>query len=1139
MKIHELIKGVTEAGCMCLVNLVYNDNDSRDKLGEMGVCEIITNILRIHTVNAEVVTAGCLAMKNISANSTRNKVLFGDCGSCEVMVSIMQLYIHNIPLLESICWAIRNLSSIETNRIKLYSNGICDKLIDILTLHSDKISICEQICAIIANMAISKEYTIPLGITGACHMIISVVKSHRFEIGVIQQGFSAIRNLATNSINNEKFYDCGTCELVSSLLMYHNKVILLVKAGCWAVRNLSVYEKNRILLGKFSICETLTYIIREHNLISVIIEKACRAIMNLIQGNKENKRKFLEAGINDILLLIVEDFNVSFRAREYSYLTLSHLDVNNINDNNNNDKVNNRDNDDDINDENDNDHIKESNVSYVVKLLHDGKYSVSTCMMALAATLKTHVHIPEIVEQGSLAMTHLAQHPPNKVRLEAAGACELLLEVLKLHNMVEVVVEAGYILSTYIASSEIIQNSCVLLTQIHKLKLKLNFDDLDTCENILLGLSAHIMIPNVVDTVLNTIQTMAKVFVQQKVINNTYDVIATVINQYLLTNTNIIILATETLTILCNLSNKNRSCDIDRPYLCDTLVTLINSNNDDYLIVKWTCSAIKSLSQQSLCRIRFINMKIFEILVYLLNKHISIVEVVVEVCRTIVIFATYDYTHGTSTYSSTDNPRNICEILLNVLQIHRTTSEVIESACWTIDNLTTGGIDLNRRLFLSLFMEDLLLSISEDSDLSLNSREFARRALCNLQLPISARDVRIVTITDVILGLRQVLNLPNEIEFVSRVLDSIPIIINKDKINHKLLGTTDGVLDAIILILKKNISDENICMKVLIALKILCRYDVEVSSSCEDTIAMLSSMNVSETVMNCIQQHLVIPTVVEEGFWVIRNISTNSINKYQLLQFRVMDTIVAGLLTHPDLKGVCKAGCMCLVNLVYNDNDSRDKLGEMGVCEIITNILRIHTVNAEVVTAGCLAMKNISANSTRNKVLFGDCGSCDVLVSILSTHSENPNVIEQCLWTLRNLSTLDDNRYKFFTNGLCEIFIPIMKIHIRIPNICEQSCAVIVNLTLYDKNRNILGEHGACEFILSVIKTHCNVSSVVEQACSAILNLNSCNIINQKRMVQAGADYIIRNPSNDLTLSNEAREQAKKALQSIECFYLS
>jgi hypothetical protein len=165
----------------------------------------------------------------------------------------------------------------------------------------------------------------------------------------------------------------------------------------------------------------------------------------------------------------------------------------------------------------------------------------------------------------------------------------------------------------------------------------------------------------------------------------------------------------------------------------------------------------------------------------------------------------------------------------------------------------------------------------------------------------------------------------------------------------------------------------------------------------------------------------------------------------------------------------------------------------------------------------CSSILNISANNSENKKKLGELGCCETLIEILvlsgftATSDNNPktnnnitgkpsldgnpslvamSLIKIVCGTIQNLSVDDGNKKRFGEIGCCEALIYVLLIFMENPVITWEVFSAIRNVSLNnDFNMKLFGLLGTLELLTKTLIMHVNNPEVVKQICGALRRL--------------------------------------------------
>ena len=183
-----------------------------------------------------------------------------------------------------------------------------------------------------------------------------------------------------------------------------------------------------------------------------------------------------------------------------------------------------------------------------------------------------------------------------------------------------------------------------------------------------------------------------------------------------------------------------------------------------------------------------------------------------------------------------------------------------------------------------------------------------------------------------------------------------------------------------------------------------------------------------------------------------------------------------------------------IFDLSVKDGTKAAKLAELGVCELIVDVMKKHNhyQNVSVAHQWIKAVSALTRNCDRCWVRFGKAGLCPMLINILIYHSSSADFVEY--W-----------------------------------------CNVVGNMAIQEDNRKELGELGACSALMYVLeqtlKVHPDGNGIAQWVCKATENLCKGNEANKKRFIAAGFPRIAQGIRQNDGLNEQTKAITSRAMQ--------
>ena len=164
----------------------------------------------------------------------------------------------------------------------------------------------------------------------------------------------------------------------------------------------------------------------------------------------------------------------------------------------------------------------------------------------------------------------------------------------------------------------------------------------------------------------------------------------------------------------------------------------------------------------------------------------------------------------------------------------------------------------------------------------------------------------------------------------------------------------------------------------------------------------------------------------------------------------------------PDLPAErAEEACARIFDISVRDGAKAAKLAELGVCELIVDVMKLHNHyrNVSVAHQWIKAVSALTRNCDRCWVRFGRAGLCPVLINILIFHSASADFVEYWWNVVGNVAIQDENRKELGDLGACEAIMYVLeqtlKVHPDGNGIGQWACKATENLCYggYDPNR--------------------------------------------------------------------------------------
>ena len=250
-------------------------------------------------------------------------------------------------------------------------------------------------------------------------------------------------------------------------------------------------------------------------------------------------------------------------------------------------------------------------------------------------------------------------------------------------------------------------------------------------------------------------------------------------------------------------------------------------------------------------------------------------------------------------------------------------------------------------------------------------------------------------------------------------------------------------------------------------------------------------------VVMALQEHASKANVVTQALLAVAGLAVKSKsdkvhkgNTRKLVEKGAIEIIVTVMQKFQDREDVQRAAGMAIASLGRLENN-RNKFGSVGACELISNALQLHIASHSCVTKLASAVDVLSTNSVANKGKFSALKTVENLLFALNKHEKNVSLVIEVLKSLVNLSSVEGNKNKIFTESTFKLYVRVMKLHEKNDIAAWWSCTIIANGAVGKENLVILGHAKACENVTNVLGKHGEANANVAQwGCNCIVALS-------------------------------------------------
>ena len=296
---------VAQYGIIAITNLTSSAT-IRSKLGSLGVCKLIVQMLHRHGSSDEAAVAvyGLYAVGKLSLNHDVNRRRFGSCGACQEIINTLRRHgDSNHQVADNGMYALAHLAYYNVeNKLKLSHVDTYKIIIQLLKQHGcEHISVASFGLTAVSNLIHTEESKNRFGSLGMCELVLELGQHHRMQPEALANNVVfTIGKLAHNHDQNSEALarQGGTALVLEALRSYGVQRMALAGNGLYALGALS--QSNRAVREKLAeppVCELLTALLLAHavedlsvamyglHLVEVIISTSPKALSFLVSTN--------------------------------------------------------------------------------------------------------------------------------------------------------------------------------------------------------------------------------------------------------------------------------------------------------------------------------------------------------------------------------------------------------------------------------------------------------------------------------------------------------------------------------------------------------------------------------------------------------------------------------------------------------------------------------------------------------------------------------------------------------------------------------------------------------------------------------------------------------------------------------------
>ena len=246
-----MINDILESACMVVANLAYTSGN-KSTMGEIGMCECVTDLLGIHMKTASVVKMGCWAVINLAVSHPGNVDRFYTCSGVNMLMQVMNIHFSDVGIIQWGCLGTAYLATKKENAISARDAGICEMLLRIFDSYLENVGVTEEVCRAVGAVTYEDEQSRIRYSTigGGLERLLQCMDKHTSNAEIMYWACMALVNLSRgNDENKVKLGSLGAITRVTEVLEYHFSNSALVDQCIWVLQMFVAMPSNAKEIG--------------------------------------------------------------------------------------------------------------------------------------------------------------------------------------------------------------------------------------------------------------------------------------------------------------------------------------------------------------------------------------------------------------------------------------------------------------------------------------------------------------------------------------------------------------------------------------------------------------------------------------------------------------------------------------------------------------------------------------------------------------------------------------------------------------------------------------------------------------------------------------------------------------------------
>ena len=942
---------VAKMTCIALDNLIGNREPVRKRMGQHGAMAAVLQVLSTGAIDKATARAACSAAANIISNDPDNASTANQLGGCSVVMACGSAHQDDRGVCYSaLLFCVSMCNAITESTVSFLEHGVCSLLSHTLSSHC-RIKEHVRLCCVAINALCNAETSAP-AMMGTCSIpekLVAAVQHHLQDPAVIIVGIRAMVTLMEGcELNQQRFNSIDTTGVVFCALSLDPIPRSVAENACDCIVFLCRDISTKMQLKQARVCPRMCTLLKLFMMDEDMIVRICLCIRMLSANCVEVKVAFTECSLSES---IIACFKVHCMSRDTG-LQISMT---------------------------------------IWELLQDNmialaEYTGEALCQAVSSLMVKYYQDEECVKYTNRLMKLLARSDENRRILGGSGVCGVIAAAL----------------TTFMTCREVVVE---VLATIHALAVdnKANVELLGfkgVCESVGQALDTYGTDQPIVNRCLKIITCLcvnpqnSTRLGNSKVCSNIVELLNVHGNEV-----GLLKLSCVAISALCsNVDDVNRESFVQAD-ICTSLRTLMQQYTSDALLMELLCVALLGLLETvekercAACVVPvLVEAQLVSHLANLMQANLGLSRVIKSACGVVIAIATSSKGPEIDFVES-----GICEKLVLCLSCHLSDkcANIDICACvrviaaTAVNKYTFGKLGacevLWKALQFAVDFEDikliqaaLMTSAELVRDSCANQGHFSGTEICNVVSEVVGAENGIMVDENALWC----------IAYLCRCSEDVSTLHEQ---NACKFGE-NGVLGSIVTVLQEHGDHAGVIMAGLTALRNLSGY--------QRNIGRIGVFGCCQLTCTLLRERLHDASICRIGCDAISCFAVGK-NIQDLLDCDVGELLILILRRHADQIPVLTSVCDCIICI--SPHSQGEFVFERSVCSLLAEGCRQHSQNALTAEKICTATKSLCDENERYKLEFGNVGMCEVIVRILKVHAPNSPAVTSAVVALNSL----------------------------------------------------------------------------------------------------------------------------------------